>query len=198
MPLSPQERELVTIGIAVACGCKTCLRENMLAARSLHVTDKDIADSVKIAVGVRMDAAHEVEKFISSGFSETAEPEPTITQQSNQRLVSLVSVGTAFAVNCAASLRKHLAIAKTAGIIHEDLHEVVGLSAFMKTVAASHVEQVMCPDEFDDETNALADYSMPFGPEHCAWSAHCKTMTEAGAGEMEQENSIGSRGKSHH
>ena len=41
-------------------------------------------------------------------------------------------------------------------------------------VAASHVEHVMCPDELGDESNTLAQYNTPFGPEHCAWASLCK------------------------
>lgn len=194
MSITPQERELVTIGIAVACGCKTCLREDMLLARSLHVTDKDIADTVKIAINIRRSAADDVEKFILSDFTETTEPEPDFVQHNNSRIEALVSVGTAFAVNCTSSLKKHVATAESIGITAEDLREVVGLSAFMKAVAASHVEQVMCPDEFDDETNALAEYSTPFGPKHCAWVGHCKSMATPALGEVEQKSRVGLRG----
>ncbi len=47
MSITPQERGLVTLGIAIACGCKTCLRQDMLLARSLHVPDKDIANEIQ-------------------------------------------------------------------------------------------------------------------------------------------------------
>jgi len=191
MSITPQERELVTIGIAIACGCKTCLRQDMLLARGLHVTDKDIANTIKIAINVRHSSTDNVEKFISSDFTETAEAEPNFVQNENKRLEILVFVGTAFAVNCASSLKKYLASAKAIGIMDEELREVVGLAAFMKTIAASHVEQIMCPDEFDDKTYALADYSMPFGPEHCAWAGHCKPMTKLNHEEMEQKRNAG-------
>ncbi len=174
MAITPQERELVTIGIAVACGCKTCLRENMLAARALHVTDEDIADTVTTALNIRRSSTDSIEKFIFSDFTETSEPEQDFIQHENQRIEALVSVGTAFAVNCASSLRKHVATAEAIGIEAEDLREVATLSEFMKTVAASHVEQVMCPDELGDESNTLAQYNTPFGPEHCAWASLCK------------------------
>jgi len=178
MSITPQERELVTIGIAVACGCQTSLRGNMLAAHRLHVADKDIADAVSIAINTRRSATDNIEKFVALDFTEISEPEQNLAQQDNQRVEMLVSVGTAFAVNCASSLRKHVATAEAIGIEAEDLNEVIRLSEFMKTVAASHVEQVMCPDEFDDATNTLAEYSTPFGPEHCAWAGLCKPTTQ--------------------
>ncbi|MDP6437547.1 MAG: carboxymuconolactone decarboxylase family protein [Gammaproteobacteria bacterium] len=195
MPISPQERELVTIAVAVACGCKTCLRENMLVARSLHVTDKDVADAIKTAANIRRSTTDALEQYILSDFSETAEPEPDFSQHDNPRLQALVSVGTAFAVNCASSLKKYVATAKTLDIPADDLQEVVGLSAYMKAVAASHVEQVMCPEEFEDETNTLTDYTMPFGPEHCAWVGHCRMMERLQAEEPEQEKRAASGGK---
>ena len=187
MSITPQERELVTIAVAVACGCKTCLRENMLVARALHVTDEDVADAIKTAANVRRSTTDAVEQYILSDFAETAEPEPDFSQHDNPRIQALVSVGSAFAVNCASSLKKYVATAKTLDITAEDLQEVVGLSAYMKTVAASHVEQVMCPEECEDETNTLTDYTMPFGPEHCAWVGHCRLMTQLQPVEMAQE-----------
>ncbi len=176
MSITPQEKELVTIGVAVACGCKTCLRGDIIAARQLHVTDKDIADVARIAIDIRRSATDDVERFILSALAKTPTPEGDVVQPENQRTGALVSVGAAFAVNHAESLRQHVAAAETIGIETEDLHEVVRLAAHMKTVSASQVEQAMCPDECDDETDTLTEYVTPFGPEHCAWSALCRAM----------------------
>jgi len=178
MSITPQERELVIIGIAVACGCKTCLRSNMNAARQLHATDKDVADVMSLAINIRRSATDEIEHFVLSDLTETSESERNPVQQKNQRMEALVSVGTAFAINCASSLKEHMATAEAIGIDTEDIREVVRLSEFMKTVAASQVEQIMCPDELEDNTDTLAEYMTPFGPEHCAWAGLCKPMTE--------------------
>ncbi len=176
MSITPQEKELVTIGIAVACGCKTCLRGDMIAARQLHVTDKDIADAARIAIDIRRSATNDVEQFVLSALARTPTPERSQVQHEDQRTGALVCIGAAFAVNHAPSLKQHVAAAEAIGIETEDIHEVVRLAAHMKTVSASQVEQAMCPDEFDDETDTLTEYVTPFGPEHCAWSTLCRAM----------------------
>jgi len=176
MSITPQEKELVTIGIAIASGCKASLRGTMITAHQLHVTDQDIADVVGIAIKIRRSATDDIEQFLLSGLTETSAPEGNFVKQENQRIGTLVCVAAAFAVNCTSRLKKHVAIAEAIGIEADDLLEVIHLSGYMKTLAASHVEQVMCPDEVADETNTLAEYTTPFGPEHCAWASHCKSM----------------------
>ena len=175
MAITPQERELVIIGIAVASGCKSSLRESATVARQLHVSDKDIDDTIAAAIRIRQAATHSMEKFVSAGFTEAAESKPQPGGDNDQRIEALVSVGAAFAVNCVANLREQLANAKAAAIPDEDLHAVASLSAFMKVNAASHVERLMNPEGVDDETDTLADYGTPFGPERCAWAPFCRS-----------------------
>ena len=175
MAITPQERELVIIGIAVASGCKSSLRESATVARQLHVLDKDIDDTIAAAIRIRQAATNSMAAFVSAGFTETAEPKPQPGRDNDQRIEALVAIGAAFAVNCVANLREQLANAKTAGIPDQDLHAVASLSAFMKVNAASHVERLMNPEGVDDETDTLADYGTPFGPERCAWAPFCRS-----------------------
>jgi alkylhydroperoxidase/carboxymuconolactone decarboxylase family protein YurZ len=179
MSITPQERELVIIGTAVACGCKTCIRQNMLVAKQLHVADKDIAEAIAVAIDIRRHAANDMEDFVSSGLVDSTEPEPMSARDDNQRLIALVSVGAAFAVNCVSSLSKQVTTARAVGIDDKDLNTVVGLSSFIKAMAASHVERLMSPDEFEDNTDMLAQYATPFGPERCAWTEVCKSNAAA-------------------
>lgn len=179
MSITPQERELVIIGTAVACGCKTCIRQNMLVANQLHVTDKDIADAIAVAIDIRRRATNNIENFVSSGFVNSTEPEQMSAQNCSRRINALVSVGAAFAVNCVSSLEKQITTAREIGIEEEDLDTVVGLSSFIKAMAASHVERLMTPDEFEDGTDMLAEYGTPFGPERCAWVELCKSDAAA-------------------
>lgn len=177
MAITPQERELVTIGIAVASGCKACLWQNKAGARELHASDKDIDDAISTAIRIREAATNSVENFVSSGFAETVKPEPHLRRHDNQRIEVLVSVGAAFAVNCVANLKDQIENAKAIGISEGDLHAVVSLSAFMKAMAASHVERLMDADEIQYDSVTLAEYGTPFGPQRCAWAELCKSDT---------------------
>ncbi len=182
MPITPQERKLVTIGVAVACGCKTCIREDMMAAGSLQVTAQEISDTVALAIAIRRETTDYIEKLALTGLDQVLSPEAPAGEPDQQRIETLVSVGAAFALNYARGLRKHLAIAKTLEIPDSDLREVTGLSNFMKSVAASHVEHAMCPDEYEDNSDTLAELHTPFGPEHCAWAHLCKPYAVRAAG----------------
>jgi AhpD family alkylhydroperoxidase len=175
MAITPQERELIIIGTAIAAGCKGCLRENALAAQQLHVTAKDVDDTISTAIRIRQAATNGIEKFVSSGFTESAASKPHPRNSDNQRIQALVSVGAAFAINCVTSLKEQIDNAKTIGISEDDINAVVSLSAFMKANAASHVERLMSPYEVEDDTNMLAEYGTPFGPERCAWAEVCKS-----------------------
>ncbi|MDH3511770.1 MAG: hypothetical protein OER85_13030 [Gammaproteobacteria bacterium] len=175
MAITPQERELVIIGISVASGCKGTLQESATVARQLHVPQKDIDDSISTAIRMREAATHSIAHFVSEGFAETGEPKLQPVDDDHQRIEALVSIGAAFAVNCVANLREQIANAKTLGIPEDDLNAVVSLSAYMKVMAASHVERLMNPDEIADETDTLAEYGTPFGPERCAWAPFCRS-----------------------
>jgi alkylhydroperoxidase/carboxymuconolactone decarboxylase family protein YurZ len=59
------------------------------------------------------------------------------------RIDELVSIGAAFAVNCTSNLEKHLQAGQAVGITEAEVREVVKLSAFIKTMAASHVEKLV-------------------------------------------------------
>jgi alkylhydroperoxidase/carboxymuconolactone decarboxylase family protein YurZ len=175
MAITPQERELVIIGIAVASGCKSSLRESTTVARQLHVSDGDIDDTISTAMRIRQAATNSMENFVSSDFAETAESKPRPGRDDDQRIEALVSVGAAFAVNCVANLMEQLATAKTVGVPEEDLKAVASLSAYMKVIASSHVERLMNPDSLEDDTDTLAEYGTPFGPEKCAWAPFCRS-----------------------
>lgn len=178
MSITPQERELVIIGAAVACGCKTCIRQDMLVANQLHVAQADIKDAITVAIDIRRRATDNIEEFVSSGLVESMEPDKTSHQDLSLRNKALVSVGAAFAVNCVSSLKEKIFAAKAIGIKNEELDAVVGLSSFVKAMAASHVERIMNPDEFEDDSDTMAEYGTPFGPERCAWTEVCKSETE--------------------
>ncbi len=174
MSVSPVERELVTIGAAIASGCKTCIRENITVARSLHVTEREISNIIALAISIRRDATDNIEQFAVTGLDKTSSPEHAAGKPDQKRRETLVSVGAAFAVNCVYLLKSYLASARALGIPDDDIREVTGLSEFMKSLAASQVERLMCPTEYEDNTDMLANLNTPFGPDHCAWAHLCK------------------------
>jgi alkylhydroperoxidase/carboxymuconolactone decarboxylase family protein YurZ len=173
MAITPQERELVIIGVSVASGSKGNLRESVMVAHQLHVPDEAIEDTISNALRIRRTATESMENFVSAGFAEQTESESGADDL--QRIQALVSVGAAFAVNCVASLDDEVAKAKVIGIPEEDLDAVVSLTAFMKAMAASHVERFMNPDGVEDESDTMAEYGTPFGPDRCAWAGFCRS-----------------------
>lgn len=175
MAITPQERELVIIGISVASGCKSSLRESATAANLLHVPAQDIDDITSIAIRIRQSATTSMENFVTAGYVEAAEPKSLLADHGKQRIEALVGVGAAFAVNCVANLTKQLASARKIGIPEDDLKAVVSLTSYMKAMAASHVERLMNPGTVDDESDTLAEYGTPFGPDRCAWAPFCRS-----------------------
>jgi len=188
MPITPQERELVIISAAVGSGCKACIRQDMLVANQLHVTDTDITDAIAIAIEIRRCATNDIENFVSSGLVESMEPDQISARHRSPRIKALVSVSAAFAVNCISSLKKQITAARAVGIDEKDLDAVVSLSSFIKAMAASHVERLMDPNEIADDSDTLAEYGTPFGPERCAWAEVCKSeaarYSSAGHGDL--------------
>ncbi|MAF82643.1 MAG: hypothetical protein QGH93_03035 [Gammaproteobacteria bacterium] len=179
MSITPQERELVIISAAVGCGCKACIKQDMLIANQLHVADTDIADAVEVALEIRRNATNDIENFTSSSPDDTLELKLSSAVQQNQRNTALASVSAAFAANCVSSLKQQIAAAKAIGIGDKELDAVVSLSSFVKAMAASHVERLMSPNEFEDDSDTLAEYGTPFGPERCAWTEVCKAEAAA-------------------
>lgn len=175
MPITPQERELVIIGAAVAAGCKASIRQDSLLANQLHVTDKDIADAMAVAIDIRRSATEDIENFVSCDLVDEIDIEQKPSRFQDARKQALVSVSAAFAVNCVSGLKQQVARAHRIGIDENDLDAVIRLSSFIKVMATSHVERVMTPYETEDETDTLAEYGTPFGPERCAWAEVCKS-----------------------
>ena len=175
MSITPQERELVIIGAAVASGCKACIRQDMLLANQLHVADTDITDAIAVAIDIRRCATNEIENFVSSGLVDSIKPKQSSAGLRSPRNKALVSISAAFAVNCVSSLKEQIAAAKAAGIDEKELDAVISLSSFIKAMATSHVERMMAPDEIEDDSDTMAEYGTPFGPERCAWTEVCKS-----------------------
>jgi AhpD family alkylhydroperoxidase len=142
MALTLMEKELVAVGTSVAAGCKPCTDYHLREVRKTEASDAEIRQAIEQAARVRRDATeimegHGLEQIRASGEAGGGSAEET------SRIEELVSVGAAFAVNCTSGLEKHLKTCRRVGIAEEEIQEVVGMAAFIKRMAASHVEKLV-------------------------------------------------------
>jgi AhpD family alkylhydroperoxidase len=153
MALTLTEKELVAVGTSVAAGCKPCTDYHLREVRKTEASDAEIRQAIAQAARVRRDATeimegHGLEQPRASGEAGGSSAEET------SRIEQLVSVGAAFAVNCTSGLEKHLKAGQQVGIAEEEIQEVVGLAAFIKRMAASHVEKLVGMTEPGNTTEA--------------------------------------------
>lgn len=181
MGITPQERELVAIGIAVASGCRPCAHNAVLAARELGASQEDIAASISIASNVCRASTNVIEAYaLRCDDAEVPVTEPDPVPGNSDRVEELVSVGASFALNCVPSMNKHVGNASAIGISRDEIMEIVKLGVFIKDMAATHVEHLVSLHDADDETNTLAEYHEPFDSsshELCAWSHLCRSTS---------------------
>lgn len=178
MGITPQERELVAIGIAVASGCRPCVDTAILAAREDGATPDDIAASISVASNVRRSATSIIESFaLRRNGAKVEETVPIPASGNGERIDELVSLGASFALNCVPSMKKHVESATAIGISQGEIMEVVRLGVYLKDMAASHVEHLVSVQDTEDESNTLAEYHEPFDDSShdlCAWSNLCR------------------------
>ncbi|MDF2765460.1 MAG: hypothetical protein K0S81_2454 [Rhodospirillales bacterium] len=142
MGITPKEKELAAVGIAVATGCKPCTDFHVKKVRESGASDTEIRQAMTDAVSVRRSATDTMEDY---GFARLGGNNPTNGRQdgdTTDRVRELVCIGAAFGVNCVSSLKTHLKAAERVGISHEDIGAIIKLSAFIKGKAASHVEHL--------------------------------------------------------
>jgi AhpD family alkylhydroperoxidase len=166
MVLRLKERELAAVGISVATGCKPCTDYHVPAARKSGASDEEIREAMADALAVRRSATEIMAGYALAHLGEEGrDADPGQAGETN-RVKELVCVGAAFGVHCVTNLEKHLAAAASLGIPQEDIARIVELSAFIKGMAASHVER-LCgmrkEDEQEEQAKALAAYKATFG-----------------------------------
>lgn len=137
-----KEKELVYFGASVAAGCRPCTRFHIKKVREEGATDEEVERAVSVAVGVR-DAARnimETQALSLVGIEKTHdEVEPT---QKPTYIDELVAIAAAFAVNCTATLEKHISIAQSMDISDDDIRTVLDASTEIKDQAATYVNRV--------------------------------------------------------
>ena len=143
MAITPKEKELAAVGISVATGCKPCTDHHIKAVRKARASDKEIKQAVADALEVRKCATEIMGAYALAHLGENTVVNTGARADEITRATELVSVGAAFAVNCVATLERHLAAAKAVGISQEEISTIVQLATFIKGKAASHVEHLV-------------------------------------------------------
>ena len=157
MALTLTEKELVAVGTSVAAGCKPCTNYHLREVQETEASDAEIRQAIAQAVQVRRDATEIMEGHGLEHLGASGEAGGGSSAEQTTRIKQLVSVGAAFAVNCTSGLEKHLKAGQQVGIAEEELQEVVGLAAFIKRMAASHVEKLVGMAEAGGTTEAKQD-----------------------------------------
>jgi len=153
MAITPKEKELAAIGIAVATGCKPCTDYHVKAVRKAGASDEEIKQAVAEALSVRKSATEIMERYALAHLGEKEQSTRAGQARETTRIKKLVSLGAAFAVNCVSSLEQHLAAARTVGISQQDITTIVKLAAFIRGKAASHVERLAGVIEEQEEVS---------------------------------------------
>lgn len=142
MAITPKEKELAAVGIALATGCKPCTDFHVKAVRNAGASDAEIKEAMSDALTVRKGATGIMEAY---GLAHLGESQPKGGSEqagTTNRVRELVCIGAAFGVNCVSTLKAHLEAAETVGISHDEITMIVKLAAFIKGKAASHVEHL--------------------------------------------------------
>ena len=142
MAITPKEKELAAVGIALVTGCKPCTDFHVKAVRNAGASDAEIKEAMSDALTVRKGATGIMEAY---GLAHLGESQPKGGSEqvgTTNRVRELVCIGAAFGVNCVSTLKAHLEAAETVGISQDEITMIVKLAAFIKGKAASHVEHL--------------------------------------------------------
>lgn len=143
MALTLEERELVAVASSVAAGCRPCTSYHIREVRKTEVTDEEIRKAIERAARVRRSATEAMEGHGLRHLGLRNDGGQSHHAGETTRIDELISIGAAFAVNCTSNLERHLQAGQAVGISEAEVREVVKLSAFIKTMAASHVEKLV-------------------------------------------------------
>lgn len=157
MTLTYKEKELANVGASVATGCKPCTDYHFNKVREAGAADEEIKQAISDAMAVRDSAKVIME---SHGLKHLGIAKGGDVRQHNEqttRIKELVSVASAFAVNCTTSVKKHIAAARAIGISEEDIQSVLDAAQFIKGEAAHYVGQIVKLKEEKDQLQQLLE-----------------------------------------
>ena len=143
MPLTYKEKELANIGASVATGCKPCTDYHFNKAREAGASGEEIKQAISDAMAVRDRAKQIMENHGLSHLGITKHADVGPDDEETTRIEELVSVASAFAVNCTTSVKKHVAAAKAVGVTEEEIETVLDAALFIKGEAAHYVSQIV-------------------------------------------------------
>jgi AhpD family alkylhydroperoxidase len=158
MPLAYKEKELANIGASVATGCKPCTDYHFNKVREAGASDEEIRLAISDAMAVR-DRAREIMEnhgLKHLGMAKTSEIRARHYDETT-RIKELVSIASAFAVNCTTSVKEHIAAAKTIGVTEEEMKSVLDAALFIKGEAAHYVGQIVKLEEEKDQLQQLLE-----------------------------------------
>ncbi len=150
MPLTVKEKHLVAVGVSIAAGCKPCTNHHVKKAKEAEISAGEIRQAIEIAANIRQNAAEIMRHHGLRQLDVLGEViEPAILDKTGKmdRILELLTVGAAFAVNCTSTLREHLKVGAEADITQDEMNEVAQLTQFIKGKAASHVEKLVRLEE---------------------------------------------------
>lgn len=157
MALTFKERELANVGASVATGCKPCTDYHFDKARKAGGSDEEIRQAISDAMAVRDSARKIMENHGLQHLGIVKDADARPSDEDTTRIKELVSVASAFAVNCTTSVKKHIAIAKAIGITEEEIQSVLDAAQFIKGEAAHYVGQIAKLKEEKDRLQQLLE-----------------------------------------
>jgi AhpD family alkylhydroperoxidase len=142
MPLTPKEKQLVSVGASLAAGCKLCANHHFNQVRKAGATDEEIERAMSDAIAVRDSARRIMEwhglKLLGRKLRGASEDSDTPGEnEGTTRITELVSIAAAFAVNCTSSLERHIEAAHGVGVTDDEIQSAVDIGKFIKGKADS-------------------------------------------------------------
>jgi AhpD family alkylhydroperoxidase len=157
MSLTHKEKELANIGASVATGCKPCTDYHFNKVREAGASDEEIRQAISDAMAVRDSAKEIMESHGLKHLGITKDGDARSHDEETTRIKELVSVASAFAVNCTTSVKKHIAAARAIGITEEEVQSVLDAALFIKGEAAHYVGQIVKLREEKDRLQQLLE-----------------------------------------
>ncbi len=142
MSLNFKEKELVAVGASVAAGCKPCTNYHFKKVQEAGAFDEEIKQAISDATSMRDSAKRIMEAHALKHLGIVEDVDENDGSENTTRIKELVSVASAFAVNCTSNLEKHIALAQNVGISDSEIKSVLELALFIKGKASSHVDRI--------------------------------------------------------
>jgi AhpD family alkylhydroperoxidase len=157
MSLTFKEKELANIGASVATGCKPCTDYHFNKVREAGASDEEIKQAISDALAVRDGAKEIMQSHGLKHLGITHEIDESDHEETPTRIGALVSIAAAFAVNCTASVKKHMAAGRALGIAEDEIEQVLDAALFIKVEPAHYVGQIVKLKEEKDQLQQLLE-----------------------------------------